>query len=897
MKQTAAYHALQIEEVFRDVASHEAGLTSTEVAKRIERYGQNRLPEPETASWLFLLWKQFSSFLIVILLVAVVVSYFLGDHQDAWIILAAVLLNVIVGFVQEYKAGQALAALRKVVSLQAKVMRDGREELIDAMHVVPGDVIILAAGDRVPADARLSLTSEFEVNEAPLTGESTNVEKQIQPVHASATLGDRTNMVFTGTTVMKGTAEGVVVATGIRTEIGRIAELIQNTKEEETPLQRKLDSFAKQIGIAVLIVCLIIFAFGLVIGIPFTSIFTTAIAIAVSAIPEGLVVAVTIILAIGMQRILKRNALVRNLQAAETLGSTNVICTDKTGTLTEGNMQVVSLVTHDYHFRDLHQVERHDAKALKELLFALNVGMLCNDAQVMTEGDNTDQLVIVGNFTERALLSAGVHVGLDQHKLNQAEPRLQSIPFNSTTKCMATLHKHPRGGRRIYVKGAPEKVVEMCTHIRTGAKSERFTPKHRAAFEERAMEYSAQGLRILALAYKDMPKNCESISLDDCTGATFVGFVAIQDPLRAGMKDVFARTRAAGITTVMITGDHRLTAKAIAAQLGLPTEEKNILDGERLHNMTQEQLNQVVDHIFVYARVSPEDKLNIIRAWQSKGKVVAMTGDGVNDSPALKAANIGIALGAGTDVAKEVSDMVLLDNRFDTIVAAVEEGRGIFDNIRKVVLYLLTDSFSEAILISVCLLLSLPLPLSAAQILWINLISDGLPNVALTLESKERGIMKEPPRPKTESVINREMRILVIVISVATCIINLIVFLYYLNVRGNEELARSVVFSSLAVDSLFCVFSVRSLRRTFFDRSVFKNPWLFVAVLFSFLLQLAGLYVPAFQRILGTVGLGPTEWAVVIVISIFQVIVLEFTKFLFRFLGTNQSSKKQYARI
>jgi len=887
-KDQRPYYVLTVDEAIDAVHSRATGLTTVEAKERLTQFGKNTLPQPKQVSWVALLLKQLSSFLIVILLAAAVTSYFLGDEEDAIIILAAVVLNVIVGTVQEYKAGQALAALRRVISLKAKVVRDGIEELIDAADVVPGDLMRISAGDRIPADARLCVVSECEVDEAPLTGESTSVQKNLDVVHASSTIGDRSNMVYTGTTMTKGTAQAIVVATGIHSEIGHIAELIHNTPDEETPLQKKLDAFAKQIGFVVLGVCCIILIFGVSSGMPFVDIFTTAIAVAVSAIPEGLVVAVTIILAIGMQRILRRHALVRNLQAAETLGSTSVICTDKTGTLTEGNMQVVSLVTNDYHYQNLHQVERHNIKALEELLFSLNIGMLCNDAQVMQASGGSDDTVVVGNFTERALLTAGVQLGLNQRELALEEPRISSIPFNSTTKYMATFHKHPKVGRRIYMKGAPERVVDMCTHIRSGAASTRFTAKHRADFEAKAMEHSAAGLRILALAYKDMPRDTESIVMNDCSGATFVGFVVIQDPLRPGMKEIFARTRSAGITTVMITGDHRLTAKAIAAQLGLPTEDKHILDGEQLHSMTQEELNAVVEQIAVYARVSPEDKLNIIRAWQSKGKVVAMTGDGVNDSPALKAANIGIALGAGTDVAKEVSDIVLLDNRFDTIVAAIEEGRGIFDNIRKVVLYLISDSFTEAILITACLLMGLPLPLGAAQILWINLVADGLPNIALTLEPKEEGIMNEPPRSKTEPVLNREMQVLILVISVVSGFVNLLVFIYYFKVQGDLALARTVVFSTVAVDSLLYVFCVRSLRKTLFDRSAFQNPWLFVAILVAFIVQLAALYLPMFQRLLGTVPLGAQEWGVVFGVTLLIVVVFETTKWCFRFLNSKQ---------
>lgn len=875
------FHTLSIDETIDFFDSSVNGLDSLEVEKRLEVYGLNTLPQQKRVHWFFLILKQFQNFLILILLVAAVTSYVLHEASDAFIIFAAIFINVIVGFVQESKAEKALDALHKVITLEAKVIRNGTEEMITVAKVVPGDIIILNAGDKVPADARLIQVSQLELNESALTGESSSVEKQLEPVDASAGIGDRTNMVFTGTIVTHGSGTAMVNATGIHTEIGKIAQLLHDTKQEPTALQKKLDHFSRQIGLIILGVCAIILLIGLAKGLPFVSIFTTAVAVAVSAIPEGLVVAVTIILAIGMQRILKRNALVRNLQAAETLGSTSVICTDKTGTLTEGNMQVVSLITHDYHFKDIHQIERHADKGLQELIFALNIGMLCNDAHIMEQSSALHESVIVGNFTERALLLAGLQLGLNYTQLQIDEPRIAAIPFDSKIKFMASLHAHPDGKNRIYMKGAPEKIIGMSTQIRSGEKVVSFTAPQRKKFEDKFIEASSKGLRILALAYKNVPKTHTTLSQEDCTELIFVGFVEIKDPLRPNIHETFALTKKAGIKTVMITGDHRLTAKAIAYDLGLPVEDHNILEGEQLHKMTQEELNAIVRDISVYARVSPEDKLNIIRAWQSHGNVVAMTGDGVNDSPALKAADIGVALGSGTDVAKEAANMVLLDDQYNTIVAAVEEGRGMYDNIRKVLLYLLSDSFSEVILICIALLLAIPVPITAAQILWINLVADGLPSVALTMDGRDKDVMNEPPRSPKEPVMDREMIIVLIIISIVTGVGNIFLFLHYWRSTGNLELAQSVVFASLAIDSLLYVFSVRSMRHSLFKHSLVSNPWLIAAVLGGLLLQLGAFYLPPLQRVLGTVPLGWGEWGAVCLISFGVVALFELVKYIF----------------
>ncbi len=889
MVEKSAHHALSVEDALTTIGSTRDGLRPEQVTERQEEYGPNELPKEEGRSWFFLLLSQFKSFLIIILLVAALISVLLGHASDSVIILLAVFLNVVVGFVQESKAERALDALRQVVTLEAKVVRDGHTIVIPIEEVVPGDVLLLDAGDKIPADARLISISELQTNEAPLTGESSAIIKQVEPVEASAEVGDRQDMVFFGTTVTEGSGHAVVVATGSDTEIGRIAQLLHSTKREPTPLQLKLDRFARTMGIIVLCISAVIVVIGLVVGLSFVDIFITAVAIAVSAIPEGLVVAVTIILAIGMQRILKRNGLVRNLQAAETLGSTSVICTDKTGTLTEGNMQVVELVTHDYHFRGLNADGEDAEKGLSEMMFAMNIGMLCNDAHVLEGKSELEEKVIIGNLTEQALLRAGISLGLNYEEIREKEPRIDTVPFSSKKKFMATLHDGEEG-RRMYVKGAPERILEMSSQIRVGKEAQMFTDAQRDMFEEKFAAHSKKGLRILALAYVDIQPNQAVIKEEDVNGLVFVGFVGIQDPLRPGIADTFAKTAAAGIRTVMITGDHRFTATAIASELGMPVEDHNVMEGDELRKMTQEELNEVVENISVYARVSPEDKLNIIHAWQSKGKVVAMTGDGVNDSPALKAANIGVALGSGTEVAKEVSDIVLLDDNYKTIVAAVEEGRGIFENIRKVTLYLLSDSFSEVIIVVAALMMGLPLPLTAAQILWINLVSDGLPGVALTQDPTPDELMKQGPLPVGESVVNKKVSIIIGAISLVTGLINLFLFWYFWNKTGDVTYARSIVFAALSVDSLLFLFSIRSLRHSVFHKSLFSNMWLWGAVGLGLLAAIAAIYVPFLQKLLGTQAIGTLEWSIVVGSSVVVILLIELLKVVFRWSGLHKTS-------
>lgn len=870
---------LSHEDTLKHLDTTVAGLTAKEAKRRQAYYGMNKLPEEATASWLKILLSQFKSPLVAILVSAALISFALHEVFDGIAVLIAVLLQVIVGFVQEYRAQRSLAALKKVISLSARVVRDGKEQVVAAEELVPGDIIQLQAGDKISADVRLIEVHDFEVNEAALTGESEPILKKIDPLTDSQVdLAEQVNMAFTGTVATKGNAIGVVSYTGSYTQMGKIAQMIKKTKDEATPLQNKLAAFSKKISIVVVVIALFIMGFGYLVEGNFTKMFGVAVAVAVSAIPEGLAIIVTIILAVGMKRILARKALVRKLLAAETLGSTNVICTDKTGTLTEGNMQVTDIVTWHHDF-NVNGQTNSDVTGGEELLFALRLGLLCNDAKVQNIDDNITEWVISGNLTERALLMAGSQVGLHVKQLQKEAPRIDAIPFDSSIKYMATLHREAQG-RMLYVKGAPEMVIGMCTQVKIDGKAEAFDDAKRDKYNQKFIELSQKGLRIIALAYKHSEETKE-IQPNDLKDLVFVGYVGIKDPLRKEAKATVAECKSAGIATVMITGDHKLTAQAIAKELGMKFGEENIMEGKELDTVSEHELNKRVKDISVYARVTPEHKLRIVHAWQANGMVVAMTGDGINDSPAIKAADIGIALGSGTDVAKETADMVILDDNFDTIIAAVEEGRGIFDNIKKTVLYLLSDAFSEVILILSAIAMGLPIPITATQILWINLVKDGFPGLAMTQEPKEPEIMNEPPRGRKAEILDREVKILIATISVITGLVNLARFYFVYTTTGNIDLARTVVFLSLGIDSLFYMFSVRSMRKMVWQKSIMSNPWLIGAFVMGLLFQIIPIYVPIFQPFMHTVPLGFEHWLVAIIPTIVVITAIEATKYFF----------------
>lgn len=851
------------------------GLASDKIFRLQEEFGRNVLARSKRLPGMFILLSQFKSTLIVILLVASGVSFALQHHTDAGVILAAVILNVVVGFIQEYRAERALEALQRVVTFTATVIRDGKTQSIRPTELVVGDIVKLSAGSKVPADIRLLEVDKLSANEAPLTGESLPVNKTAEALKSAVVITEKNNMVFFGTTIVGGSGMGIVVAVGENSEIGKIAMLLSKTRQDETPLQLKLKRFSKTIAWVILAVSVVLFVIGISLGTDFVQMFTTAVALAVAAIPEGLVVVMTVILALGMQRILKQKALVRKLVAAETLGSTSVICTDKTGTLTEGEMHVVRVLTehHDVNIFGSETAGKHP----ESIFMALRYGLLASDAYIENPTDAIHGWKIYGNPTERALVSAAGKFGIFHDKIKDEFPRLDVVPFNSDIKYMATLHGH-KDGNIIIIKGAPERVLQYTTYRHTEQKNIHLTAEAKHLLQKEYEKLSSEGLRILAIGYKKTDIEKFSNVDEQLQDLIFLGFFCLQDPLREDVKETIKQTQASGIKVVMLTGDHKLTAQAIAKELGLPSENRNVVDGPTLEGMTKEELDKKITQLTVYARVSPKDKLRIIDAWQRKGFVVAMTGDGVNDAPALKSADIGIALGSGTDVAKETAVMILLQNNFSVIVHAIEEGRVIFANIKKVILYLMSDSFTEVILISLSMFFGLPLPLLASQILWVNLVSDGLPAIALTFEKKEGEVMRDKPIPRKEPIFTKSMRNIIIAVSLTTAIAAGILFYGYMELTGDLARARTVTFLAVSLDSLIYAFSVRVLRKPIWRQNPFSNPYLIGAIILAFIVQMAAIYLPFFQRVLYTTVPQGVDWLVVLGFMLVGTLTFEIMK-------------------
>lgn len=878
------WYNLAQDDVLKKLESKKTGLSLKEVEKRQKKYGPNKLPIGRREPKWSLFFKQFKSSLVYILLIASIISLLLKDYIDAGVIMLAVLINVVIGFYEENKAQATLSALRKIVVNRTKVLRENHEQEIDTDKLVIGDIVFLAAGDKVPADVRLLKTNNLKTNEAPLTGESIEVDKVNKILSGDLIIADQSNMAFMGTRVSQGDGMGIVVAISGETALGKIAALVAGTEDLITPLQRKLNIFAKKLSALVLGICALIFMFGMLSGYGFSQIFITAIAIAVSAVPEGLLIVVTMILAVGMQRILKKKTLVKHLLAAEVLGSTSVICADKTGTLTEGEMRIVEVATLDFNVDLLADKNSKDKTMGEELIELLHIGVLCNNAYIENPEEKLEHRIVRGSPTERALMMAGANIGLEKHTLDEQEPRLDEIHFDSQWKYMMTLNRANNGQNVIYVKGAPEIVLAFSKYIySTRGHNNRIEldKSHKQKIIGIYEDMSRRGLRVLAAGYKKVGSDTKNLKKIEKNNFVFVGLVGIKDPIRQGIKETLKSVKEAGINTVMISGDHKLTAQAIAKELDMPHEINNIIDGEKLKELNESQLLEIVDDITVYARVTPEDKLKIVKAWQDRGQVVAMTGDGINDAPALKKANIGIAVGSGNDVAKETADTILLDNNFKTIIAAVKEGRVIFDNIKKVILIFLSDSFTEMIVIIVSLLLGWPLALLAAQIIWVNLIDDTFPALAMTREPADNDIMKQKPRKIKDSILDKENILLIGLISLLSAMGTLFLFTYWNNKFGNIDLARTMAFTFLSVSTLFYVFSIRNLSRPIWKTNIFSNNLLIGGVLVGLALQALAIYNSFLQDIFKTVGLSPAEWAVIIFDCLLLVIIIEIVKFFY----------------
>ncbi|MDO8669293.1 MAG: HAD-IC family P-type ATPase [Candidatus Buchananbacteria bacterium] len=889
-KQEEHWYALSVSDCFKKLKSAKGGLTNKEAQSRQKSHGSNTISSEKSFSRLAVFFSQLKSPLVYVLLAAGLISVFLGDLTDASVIFFAVIINTIFGFWQENKVNRAITQLRKIIRHNAKVLRGGHEIEISSAEIVPGDIIFLKSGDKVPADCRVIESKDLQTTEAALTGESTPSSKNNKILKMGTYLAERKNMVYMGTIIARGMSTALVCETGLNTEIGQITKLIKETKEEPTPLQKSLSKFSAWLTVLVVSLSSVIFFVGVLLNKDPLEMFITAVALAVAAIPEGLIIAVTIILTIGMQFILKKKALVRKLVATETLGSVSVICTDKTGTLTEGKMQVSNIITADKEYKVNKSDDLSEIEKARDLI--LKISILCNDAVAENPESALEELKIIGSPTEKALLMAALESGYEEEKIHQEYTEIDEIPFDSEKKFMATLHHHKKMGHsHIFVKGAPEVIFKYCHKVMIDGRGEKLTADKLKYLRKKYETATSKGLRLLSFAYKTGTdfKNCAH----ELNNLVFLGFVAIKDPLRPEAKEALNLCKLAGIRPVIITGDHKLTAKAIFEELGFKTDG-NIVEGKDMDDWTDEELQKRVATIDVYARVKPSHKLRVVDAWQARGEVVAMTGDGVNDAPALKSADIGIALGEGSDVTKETADIILLDNNFKVIVSAVEQGRIIFENIRKVILYLLSSSFSEIVLIIGSLLVGLPLPILATQILWINLVADGLPSIAMTLEPGEPEIMKDRPRKKTESILNREMKILIFIIGVVTDIVPFIFYVFFIYLMGQENLdyIRTIMFATIGVGSLMYIFSVRSLRRSIFTKNIFSNKYLIGAVVIALFVLVIPIYTPFLQGIFKTVSLGLNDWLIIFALGLVKLVFIEIAKYYF-IVRTKNKPKKQ----
>jgi Ca2+-transporting ATPase len=877
------WHTLSVEDAFAQLATASGGLSSGEAAQRLQVYGPNELTSLTRESAWRTLAAQFKNALIVILLCATVLSGFMGHTLEAVVITVIVLFAVLLGFFQEYRASRALDALRQMAAPTARVLRDGQERVVPARELVPGDVVLLRAGDRVPADTRLTQSVNLAVDEAALTGESQAAQKAIGPFDdPGIPLGDRRNMTYAGTMVAHGRGQGIVASTGMATEFGQIARMVETVEVTRTPLQENLDRLGGTLGKAALVVVGLVVAIGLLRGLPVIEMFMFGIALAVAVVPEALPAVVTISLAIGVRRMVKRNALVRRLPIVETLGSTSVICSDKTGTLTRNEMTVRQLFADE----QLYDVTGAGYEATGEILDAgrgieppdsvralLTAGVLASDARLVSR-DGRPQ--VDGDPTEGALVVAAMKAGLDPGSLNDGERRVAEVPFTSERRRMTTLHETADGSLTAYSKGAAEEVLAGCTsQLRSGGNVE-LTPADRERTRAVEQRMAAEGLRVLALA-----RRAGATVEDPESGMTLLGLVAMMDPPRPEAHAAVRTCKDAGIRAVMITGDHPLTAATVARELGMLTDGR-VVSGRELEAMSDVDLDHSVADIAVYARVSPADKLRVVTAWQKRGEVAAMTGDGVNDAPALKKADVGIAMGIeGTDVSKEAAGMTLLDDNFATIVAAVEEGRIVFGNIKKYLMYLLSCNIGEILLLAGAVIAGLPLPLTAVQILYVNLATDGLPALALAVDPPEVDLMRRRPRNPRVGIFTRPVVAMLLAAGLWSGIVNLTLLTRALAAGRPVQEVMALTFVTLVLIQFFNAYNCRSDRLSAFRRP-FANRWLNIAVAWELALLIAIAYVPFLQRAFGTFSFSAIDWLLTVALAFSIVPVLEAVKWMAR---------------
>lgn len=878
------YYDEAADAVLKTLNTSETGLSSEEASIRLLKYGKNELKEEEKISVVKLFLSQFKSFLIIILLAAALVSALLGEFIDASVILFTVILAGVLGFVQEYRAEESIKLLKSLTSPEALVVRDGKEVKVPSSVLVPGDILLLQAGDRIPADARVFMAPLLKVDESSLTGESVPVEKSTKIFPSETPQPDRKNMAYTGTAVVYGRGKAVITATGMNTAFGRLAGLLGEIERERTPLQEKLDQFGRWLGAATLVVVAVVAVLGISQGFSRFEMFLWGVALAVAAIPEALPAVVTVGLALGVRRMVKRHALIRKLPSVETLGSTNIICTDKTGTLTQNKMTVEKVYVNGTvlnvtggGYEPVGDFFSGDGPVSEDMHLhkLLVAGTLCNDAGLVKEEGVWG---ITGDPTEGALVVAAAKAGIWKTALEENHRRVGEVPFSSERKMMTTLNTY-EGCLYAHSKGAPEVILASCTKIFLRGQEEQLTPEIRQEILNNLHEMATQSLRVMGFAYRRFTE--EVLPEEAENDMVFAGLTGMRDPPREEAKVAIATCTSAGIRTIMITGDHKTTAFAIAKELGIFREGDLIFTGIELDAMDIREFEETVEKISVYARVYPEHKLKVVEALKKKGYVVAMTGDGVNDAPALKAADMGIAMGiTGTDVSKEASSMILTDDNFASIVSAVEEGRNILKNIMNFIGYGLTCHIGLVLIVLVGVLTWQILPVIAVQILWINLITDGLPPMALSVEAPDRGLMKQKPRKSKEGLVSKRMIVSSLGLGILIALQSLGVLYWALNEGVSLPKIQTLIFTLVVISLMFNAFNWRSDRYSVFSLGIFTNKALIYAVLSTVLLQLAVIYIPILQTAFRTVPLSLSDWAMIIPLASTTLIAMELAKYL-----------------
>lgn len=875
------WHFLSLKEIQERLsADFNKGLDEKEALKRQKHYGKNTFENKKRFYYLALLWKQLKNPLVFILIIAAFVTFFLGEYTNTIVIFIAVFINTIIGIIQEGKASKSFDKLKSSQKTFAVVLREGRQKIIEAIELVPGDIIILQMGNKIPADARLLEGKNLEANEAILTGEWLSVKKDPKAkINEDAHTNDKNNMVWMGTLATEGWGKALVTATGSHTEIGKIAEVLKEEDDVVTPLQKGIKHLARFLGLAVVAVLSFIFIVGIARGESLIDMLLISVALAVSAIPEGLPAAVTVILAIGMERILSKGGLVKNLNAAETLGSSTIILTDKTGTLTKAEMKVSKIMT---YFSENPEFEK---KEHKDRLEVLQMAMLASDSFIENPEEELGEWRIRGGPMDKAILTASIEGGLRPVEILKKNIRTDFMPFDSERRFSASLNKDAGDGCRIYMMGAPELILSLCEKIYVGAKEIKMTAKELNLMKHVYEKETSKGSRMLGIAYKNIdsknfPEDKEG-QKKAFEKMVFGGFVGFHDPLREDVQESIQNARDAFIRPIMATGDYMTTAQKVAQEIGILTKNGVVLEGEKMEKMSDKEFEDILEKVDVFARVLPHQKMRIIKAWQSKGEVVAMTGDGVNDAPALKHADIGLALGSGTEVAKEASDIILLNNGFNIIVYAIEEGRRILDNLRKIIAYLFSTSFSEIVLIGAAVLFGLPLPVLPAQILWVNIIEEGFMNFAFAFEPQEGDLMKRNPKNSSpKKILTPKIKNMVFIVTFITGILLVALYFIVLNYFNfSIEKIRTIMFAAIALDSIFFAFSFKNLKKPIWKIKLFSNRYLIFAFLTSLILLMSSLFISILQKLLSLATLSSLEILMLLAFGLINMVVIETVKY------------------